>query len=68
MMGTICSKILFQTSVLSFQTYVTGNNLYYQPSEGAVQVTDDGDLVARFNGIPDWLYEGTTSFWLRANV
>ena len=63
-MGTISSKILFQTSVLSFQTYVTGNNLYYQPSpsEGAVQVTDDGDLVARFNGIPDWLYEGTWNY------
>ena len=45
----------------SFQSFVSGNNMYYQadPSSAAVQLTDNGDEKFIFNGVPDWLYEGT---------
>jgi len=42
------------------QSFVYGNNLYYQASPAVlpVQLTTSGDPLYVFNGVPDWLYEG----------
>jgi len=42
------------------QSFVHGNNLYYQasPTVLPVQLTTSGDPLYVFNGVPDWLYEG----------
>ena len=43
------------------QSFAYGNNLYYQASvtSEAEQVTTTGQETYIFNGIPDWMYEGT---------
>ena len=42
------------------QSFVYGNNLYYQASvtSESEQVTSSGQQPIIFNGIPDWVYEG----------
>ncbi len=42
------------------QVFVYGNDLYIQsgPLQDATRLTNNGDLLYYFNGIPDWLYEG----------
>ena len=52
-----------------FQMYVSGNNLYYQQNvddPAGQPITSDGDYITKFNGIPDWLYEGKT-YWLTSD-
>jgi len=41
--------------------FVYGNNLYYQkdPHSDAIQLTFNGDSKFIFNGVADWLYEGS---------
>ena len=43
---------------------VSGNNLYSKKAGSATytQHTDDGQENIIFNGIPDWVYEGTANF------
>jgi len=43
------------------QTFVYANNLYFQPNPFTtpVQVTDNRGHKYVYNGICDWLYEGT---------
>ena len=44
------------------QTFVYDNNLYFQPNPFTtpVQVTDNRGNKYVYNGIADWLYEGTS--------
>lgn len=46
-----------------------GNNLYYQASvtSEVEQVTSDGQQPTVFNGIPDWVYEGESSYTIKNN-
>jgi hypothetical protein len=43
------------------QLFAYANNIYYQPdpSSSAIQLTFNGDSKYIFNGVADWLYEGT---------
>ena len=55
--------ILVLTFIIMFstwQSFVYGNNIYYQASPFALaeQVTTDGDALYVFNGLSDYLYEG----------
>ncbi len=46
--------------LLVLQIFVYGNNIYYQEALGKdiVQLTDTGEDMNIFNGVPDWVYEG----------
>ena len=49
---------------LFLQVFVYGNNIYYvdsPSSRSAVRLTDSGVEHKIFNGIPDWVYQGTLS-------
>lgn len=42
--------------------YVHTNNIYYKSSvtsEEEIQITNDGLFLQIYNGVPDWVYEGT---------
>ena len=43
------------------QSFVYGNDLYaqYSPHHQPIQLTFTGNELYVFNGVPDWLYEGT---------
>ena len=47
--------------VTTLQVFAYGNNVYCQrdPHETAVQLTFTGDPKFIFNGVADWLYEGS---------
>lgn len=41
------------------------NNIYYKKNQfqsSYVQITDTGVMGQIFNGVPDWVYEGTFNF------
>ena len=47
-----------------FQVFVCGNDIYYMDSPSSlsvVQLTDSGVEHKIFNGIPDWVYQGSLS-------
>jgi len=53
-----------------WQTFVYANNLYFQPNPFTtpVQVTDNRGEKYVYNGICDWLYEGTfVQHWFLAD-
>ena len=52
------------------QTFVYKNNLYFQPNPFTtpLQVTDNKGDPYVYNGISDWLYEGTMLLALGAVI
>ena len=64
-----CSPALFCCSIsyivtvcaLSLQIYIFENNIYYQSDvkSNSLRLTSSGKEGVIFNGIADWLYEGT---------
>jgi len=54
----------------SVQTFVYDNNLYFQPNPFTtpVQVTDNRGYKYVYNGICDWLYEGSFYVVLNFNL
>ena len=51
----------FKFLIIYFQTFVYGNNLYYQSNPNTTPniITTDGQPQRVFNAIPDWVYEGS---------
>ena len=49
--------------------FVYGANVYYRPSVKAEStlypISNDGQQFVVFNGVPDWVYEGKKSIYIK---
>ena len=52
---------LYKKAFDLLQVFVHDNNVYHQasPNSETVRLTNTGQELSFFNGVPDWLYEGT---------
>lgn len=59
--ATVCKMYAVTVCALPPQIYIFENNIYYQSDvkSNSLRLTSSGKEGVIFNGIADWLYEGT---------